>query len=347
MADKLDSILKSYVADGTATKDKLLGAAFVVVSKDGPIYQGAAGRTRVDPAPAPFTPSSVTWLSSASKLMTALTVMHLLAALPVLRGFTSAAAGEEGKGEERPVLEPNEAAVTLRQLLTHTAGLGIDVADPELARWSRWAGRTDDVNCCTVEGWSTPFKFPPGEGWYYGTGPDWAGQALERVAGARLGRHMDQHVLGPLALRGTTGAADYGRVMQELLRALAGEEGTVVRRETAQEMFRPQLDEKLREWLSAIVWTSGSAAEVPRGSRIDHGLGGILVLEDVEGRRRKGTMFFSGMCNTRWWIDPETGIGAVMLVNVIPYGDSAALALFDELERAVYRDLVPAWEASK
>jgi hypothetical protein len=35
MAEKLDSILKSYVADGTATKDKLLGASFIVVSKDG------------------------------------------------------------------------------------------------------------------------------------------------------------------------------------------------------------------------------------------------------------------------------------------------------------------------
>lgn len=35
MAEKLDSILKSYVADGTATKDKLLGASFVVVGKDG------------------------------------------------------------------------------------------------------------------------------------------------------------------------------------------------------------------------------------------------------------------------------------------------------------------------
>ncbi|AEO59587.1 hypothetical protein MYCTH_2308000 [Thermothelomyces thermophilus ATCC 42464] len=112
-------------------------------------------------------------------------------------------------------------------------------------------------------------------------------------------------------------------------------------------MFRPQLDDKQREWLRAIVWNFGSAAEVPRGSRIDHGLGGILVLEDVEGRRRKGTMFFSGMCNTRWWIDPETGIGAIMLVNVIPYGDSAALALFNELERAVYGNLVPAWKASK
>jgi hypothetical protein len=35
MADKLDSILNNYVAQGTATKEKLLGAAFIVVTKDG------------------------------------------------------------------------------------------------------------------------------------------------------------------------------------------------------------------------------------------------------------------------------------------------------------------------
>lgn len=35
MAEKLNAILKNYVAEGTSTKDKLLGAAFVVVSKHG------------------------------------------------------------------------------------------------------------------------------------------------------------------------------------------------------------------------------------------------------------------------------------------------------------------------
>jgi hypothetical protein len=37
MAEKLDSILNSYVAHDTATKDKLVGAAFIVVDKDGEI----------------------------------------------------------------------------------------------------------------------------------------------------------------------------------------------------------------------------------------------------------------------------------------------------------------------
>jgi hypothetical protein len=47
------------------------------------------------------------------------------------------------------------------------------------------------------------------------------------------------------------------------------------------------------------------------------------------------------------WIDRETGIGAAMFVNVIPYKDSVALKMYDELERAVYPELVPKWQASK
>lgn len=33
--EKLDKILRSYVAGGAETKGKLLGAAFIVVNKDG------------------------------------------------------------------------------------------------------------------------------------------------------------------------------------------------------------------------------------------------------------------------------------------------------------------------
>jgi hypothetical protein len=35
MAETLNEILNNYIANDTTTKDKLLGAAFVVVNKDG------------------------------------------------------------------------------------------------------------------------------------------------------------------------------------------------------------------------------------------------------------------------------------------------------------------------
>ncbi|EAQ83745.1 hypothetical protein CHGG_10149 [Chaetomium globosum CBS 148.51] len=412
MAEKLDSILKSYVADGTATKDKLLGASFVVVGKDGPIYQGSAGRTRVDPSSPPFQTDSITWVTSMTKLVTTACLMHLvsrglvtldedlrprvpeLAALPILKGFAPDGEGGE-KDSGAPLLEPNTHPITLRQLLTHTAGLGTNPGDPDLMRWAAWAGVTDNVASCTIAGWATPLKFAPGAGWYYGTGPDWAGQTLERVTGVSLGEYLREWVLEPLGMDGTgffrgrvvgegkkdrfvpiserdgetgelseraemfpaepqyeaggaglyTCAGDYAKVMQAVLKGLDGE--GILKKEVVDEMFRPQLDETQRAWLRGILWEFGSGAELPEDTPVDYGIGGTINMEDVEGKRRKGSMMWSGMCNSRWWIDRETGIGAAMFVNVFPYKDPNVLKMYDELERAVYAELVPKWQASQ
>jgi hypothetical protein len=40
------------------------------------------------------------------------------------------------------------------------------------------------------------------------------------------------------------------------------------------------------------------------------------------------------------WIDWESGIAATLLLQVLPPFDSVVLGMFDELERAVYKDLV-------
>ncbi|KAL2133210.1 hypothetical protein VTI74DRAFT_2755 [Chaetomium olivicolor] len=275
--------------------------------------------------------------------------------------------------------------------------MGIDVADADLIRWGQAVGRTVSSGSCTLQGWTYPLKFEPGDGWYYGSGLDWAGVVAGRATGGkRFGEVVAEGLLGPLRMADTgfyrnklleggkdaryvppaersaetgelaqatepypeepplesggaglySSAEDYGRVMQGVLRALAGEEGGVVSQETAREMFRPQLDEKQREWCQGIVFTYGSAAELPQGTPVDYGIGGLINMVDVEGKRRKGSLMWPGMCNSRWWIDPETGIGAVLIVNVIPYGDATVLKLYDELERAVYAELVPQWKQS-
>jgi hypothetical protein len=94
-------------------------------------------------------------------------------------------------------------------------------------------------------------------------------------------------------------AVDFAGVLKGLLGSLAGEEG-VRGREMAEEMLKPQLDEVQKQWLRGIVWNFGAAAEVPEGMAIDHGIGGLLAMEDVEGKRRKGSLWWSGMCNSRW-----------------------------------------------
>jgi hypothetical protein len=42
------------------------------------------------------------------------------------------------------------------------------------------------------------------------------------------------------------------------------------------------------------------------------------------------------------WLDRESGIAGTLFVSVLPQGDAAVIRLYDELEKAVYGDLLPA-----
>ncbi|UNI16080.1 hypothetical protein JDV02_002553 [Purpureocillium takamizusanense] len=419
MEQQLNAILNAHVAtattpSGTGTHDKLLGASFAVVavvsSKEATIdgdttpsrgsaiipYAGSAGRIGFgfdhdQVSSAPFAGASLAYVASLTKLVTTTCLMQLvergvlsldqdvrvpeLADARILRGF-------DGAG--RPVLETNTTPITM--LLTHTAGLGYDLADPALTKWSAHVGRRATNLDWSRPGFTTPLSFAPGSGWCYGTAIDWAGLVLEAATGQTLGEYMQTHIFAPLGMRDTgfwpeklpqtasravafsyrdattaglepgppsvpeqhdvesggaglyTTADDYARFLRGLL---AGE---LVSDATLDEMLKPQLNDTQREMLEATVYRSGVqdgfAPEFPTGLALNHGLGGVINMEDVDGKRRKGSMMWSGACNSHWWIDRESGIAAVLIVNVQPHGDAVAVRLYDELERAVYAHLV-------
>lgn len=308
-----------------------------------------------------------------------------LARLPVLRGFV---------GADVPYLEPNASPVTLRHLLTHTAGLGYAGGDPDYARWARHAGRPPPEELRgSVAAWETPLKFAPGAGWYYGSAIDWAGQVVEAVTGRPLGEYMAEEVFVPLgmgdstfrrdALPGVrdrivpssyrdartgelaagddpfpalaegdvesggaglyTTAEDYAKLLRALLGSLAGGEGALLKRATVEEMVRPQLTEVQRRWLKFLtdLFHDGLAPDFEKGMPLDHGISGVINMEDEPGKRKKGSLMWAGLCNGHWFIDPVSGIGAVFITNVLPQPDAAVIRVWDELERAVYRDLLP------
>ena len=94
-------------------------------------------------------------------------------------------------------------------------------------------------------------------------------------------------------------AGDYALFFKGLLG------GKLVSEETLREMFRPQLTELQRGELQNTMVSSPSAKygfvpEFPTGIALDHGLGGILNMEDVSGKRRQGSMMWNGMANSRW-----------------------------------------------
>jgi CubicO group peptidase (beta-lactamase class C family) len=108
----------------------------------------------------------------------------------VLEGF-----GADG----RPLLRPARGAVTLRHLLTHTAGYGYDHWDPVLDRHMRLAGLSGGPR--TARG--MPLRFDPGTAWQYGINTDLVGQIVEKVSGASLGAYFRERIFGPLGMEDT------------------------------------------------------------------------------------------------------------------------------------------------
>ena len=159
-----------------------------------------------------MTRDTVVWIASMTKAITATAAMQLvekgklaletpattvvpqLAAARVLEGFDAAG---------QPRLRSPKRPITLRHLLTHTAGYGYEIWVPEIARYQT-ATNTPGITTCTNAALTTPLMFDPGEQWQYGINIDWVGKMVEASAGLPLDRYLEQNVLGPLGMRDTS-----------------------------------------------------------------------------------------------------------------------------------------------
>lgn len=100
-----------------------------------------------------------------------------------------------------------------------------------------------------------------------------------------------------------TTAADYAKLLRSLLQALAGGgDGAVVGQATAREMFTPQLTPVQGKWFRFIMdlFRAGMASEFAEGMPLDHGISGVINLQDSAGKRRKGSMMWAGVCGSHW-----------------------------------------------
>jgi CubicO group peptidase (beta-lactamase class C family) len=66
------------------------------------------------------------------------------------------------------------------------------------------------------------------------------------------------------------------------------------------------------------------------------GLGFLINSEAGPDGRAAGSLAWSGIANSYYWIDPENDIAAVLLMQHLPFGEPAALDVVRAFERAVY-----------
>jgi CubicO group peptidase (beta-lactamase class C family) len=291
-----------------------------------------------------------------------------LAAPRVITGFAA-----DGKVETRPAARP----MTLRHLLTHTAGMGYDFMHADQGR-----ARTAPVVPGTIDSIRVPLLFDPGAGWAYGISTDWVGLAVEAASGMKLDAYIAAHITAPLGMtetvfalaaerkprlvtnmaRGNDGtfvpypinigggagefisggggmsgtAADYLRFVRMILNggSLAGV--TILKPETVAEMGRNHIGSLRAGVLGTTMPELTSAIDWFPGQDTKWGLGFMINPEAGPNGRGAGSLAWAGICNTYFWIDPANDIAAVLLMQLLPFADPAALAVLGAFERAVY-----------
>jgi CubicO group peptidase (beta-lactamase class C family) len=120
-----------------------------------------------------------------------------LGQIQVLEGFAD---------DGTPRLRPPRRPITLRHLLTHTAGFTYDIWSADMIRYQQQAGLPGIIECKNVT-LQTPLVFDPGERWEYGINIDWVGKTVERLSGQSLEAYFREHIFDPL------GMADSGFVI--------------------------------------------------------------------------------------------------------------------------------------
>jgi CubicO group peptidase (beta-lactamase class C family) len=179
--------------DQAIGEGKIAGAVALSVDKGGVAYESAAGRRSVDSNVA-MSPDTVFWIASMTKAIASVAALQLvergklsldaplgdlLSDLKDLEVFDRP--GPDGVWTTRPA----KRAPSLRELLTHTCGFTYGFIDARLPAWQQ-ANGVPDAGSGLRSAQRQPLIFDPGEGWGYGIGIDWAGQAVEAASGQRL-----------------------------------------------------------------------------------------------------------------------------------------------------------------
>jgi CubicO group peptidase (beta-lactamase class C family) len=357
----IDAVLKSAIGP-----KGLPCVIAMVATSDRVIYQGAHGDCslesvfRIFSMTKPFTSVAAMQLVEQGKLdLDAPAVRYLpeLAGLKILTGY-------DGK---RPVLKPAPRQPTLRQLLSHTSGYGYNLWDDKLGKYP---GAEDPMKA--------PLVSEPGTRWQYGVSTDIVGLIVERISGQSLEEYFQQHIFGPLGMVETTffpspamqarivklatrqpngtyresqpalpkqftprgggglftTAAEYVRFMQMFLRGGQG----VLKPATIAAMRQNQIGAlTVRTMVSNDQSISRDFGfHIEAGDKF--GLGFQINPAAYQKGRAANSMAWAGLWNTFFWIDPQSNLCAVILMQSMPFFDPPSIQTLQAFETAVYSD---------
>ncbi len=271
--------------------------------------------------------------------------------------------------------KPAEREITIRHLLTFTAGFGYSFANSLMALLVEKTGKTER---------ELPLLHEPGEKWTYGMEVRVLGELVEELSGRTLPQFLKERIFDPLGMSDTfyvlpaekyprwvtrhqrengilrerpnpekqrpfivgdagllSTAPDYVRFLQMLLSGGRFNGNRILSEASIRLMTQNQIGELVVE-IQRGPYPLLSRA-FPLGARRGDkfGLGfQIAVADGKEGHLRSpGSYSWSGLSNTHFWVDPEKGIVAVILMQVLPFYDETCIAVYQGFEELIYEHL--------
>ena len=203
-ADRVPGIVALVLQDGQVVYEKALGWA-----------DKETGRR--------MTTDTIFRIASQTKALTSAAIMQLVEDgsltlttragnfIPSFARTTVAVASERGSVTQLPARRP----ITVRDLLTHTAGISYGT-DPSVAAmyeakglgpaagFGWYTADKDEPVCDTMERLGTlPFVSQPGDAWVYGYNTDILGCIVEKASGTALDAYIRDRITGPLGMKDT------------------------------------------------------------------------------------------------------------------------------------------------
>jgi methyl acetate hydrolase len=358
-----------------ADADAVPGVVALVTGPDGVLYEGAAGEATPDTMFrfASMTKAMATVAALALVEEGRLELDQPVASILPEFGELQVLEGFDG---ETPRLRPPAAPATIRHLMTHTAGHGYWFGSEDLQRYhaatgvpNAFSGLRASLRTPLLFEPGTAWSYGINTDWLGQVVETLEGKGLDAVLAeriwaplgmtdttftptaeqkARLMAVYQRQADGSLAIsphdipaepeywaagHGSYGTGrDYARFLAMLL---AGG-GPVLRPETVDLAFADHLGgvalpERTVSTEPELVNTF-DALPFPQ----TWGLGFHITSVDLDGMRRAGTGDWAGLFNSYFWADRTSGIGAVLLTQVLPFFDARVIELLVGFEQAVY-----------
>ncbi|HRK23646.1 MAG TPA: serine hydrolase domain-containing protein [Beijerinckiaceae bacterium] len=377
---KIDDILAAAVGAGD-----LPCIVAMVADRHGVVYAGAHGRQNMAEA-GPARLDTTFRLHSMTKAITAVAALQLverglidldeplgarfpaLADKHILTGFAA---------DGTPLTRKAQRPITLRHLLTHTAGFCYDMWNGDIARWQKATG-TPGSRSGKLASLNQVLSFEPGTRWQYSIAIDHVGRIVEALTGTDLETCLRRSVLDPLGMTETTfrqsqtqaerrvamhrrladggiealpsppevpeylngGGALFGTVPDYLkfTRCLLAGGAPLVRPDSCAAMVSNQLGSLQIETLKAAIPALVADVEFWPGLAKGWGLSFLINLERTPEGRNAGSFGWAGLSNLYYWVDPAAGLTGVFASQMLPFFDRRAIDAFRAFERAVYEE---------